>query len=177
MSLPTLFLVGVTHRTAPFGFREKLLLGTEMEATLATELMRLPSLREFAVLNTCNRTEIYGVADAIAASRQVSAAFCALRNVDPIDFDRFGFELSGRETVEHLLQVASGLDSQILGYRMASWPDANQTRNAAGPRWVGRLGIFRCYPKSHGKMMATKLQTFVQVQPVRILSLISGIEM
>ncbi len=115
MSLPTLFLVGVTHRTAPFGFREKLSLGTEMEATLAAELLRLPTLREFAVLNTCNRTEIYGVADHFAVSRQISAAFCALRNVDPAEFDRFGFVLSGREAVEHLLQVASGLDSQILG--------------------------------------------------------------
>jgi glutamyl-tRNA reductase len=115
MSLPTLFLVGVTHRTAPFGFRERLSLGAEMEAALAAELMRCPALREFAVLNTCNRTEIYGVADDVDASHQVSAAFCALRNVDPIDFNRFGFVLSGRETVEHLLQVASGLDSQILG--------------------------------------------------------------
>jgi glutamyl-tRNA reductase len=115
MSLPTLFLVGVTHRTAPFGFREKLSLGAEMEAALAAELMHLPTLREFAVLNTCNRTEIYGVADDVAASRRVSAAFCSLRNVDPTEFDRFGFVLSGREAVEHLLQVASGLDSQILG--------------------------------------------------------------
>jgi glutamyl-tRNA reductase len=115
MSLPTLFLVGVTHRTAPFGFREKLSLGAEMEAALAAELMHLPILREFAVLNTCNRTEIYGVAADVAAARQVSEAFCVLKNVDPAEFDRFGFVLSGREAVEHLLQVASGLDSQILG--------------------------------------------------------------
>jgi glutamyl-tRNA reductase len=115
MSLTTLFLVGVNHRTAPFGFREKLSLGAEMEAALAAELMRLPALREFAVLNTCNRTEIYGVATDVAASHQVSAAFCTLRNVDPAEFDRFGFMFGGREAVEHLLEVASGLDSQILG--------------------------------------------------------------
>jgi len=62
MSLPTLFLVGVTHRTAPFGFREKLALSAELEATLAADLGRLRSVREFAILNTCNRVEIYGVA-------------------------------------------------------------------------------------------------------------------
>lgn len=138
MGFSTLFLVGVTHRTAPFGFREKLALGAEMEATFAAHLMHLPSVREFAVLNTCNRVEIYGVASDPAACRQVSAAFCALRNTDLAEFDRFGFVIHGREVVEHLLSVASGLDSQVLGeteifgqvkraYAVA------QTRHSAGP--------------------------------------------
>jgi glutamyl-tRNA reductase len=115
MSLPTLFLVGVTHRTAPFGFREKLALSAELEATLAADLGRLRSVREFAILNTCNRVEIYGVATDDEAARRVSGAFCSLRNIEPSDFDRFGFVLSGHEAVSHLLTVASGLDSQILG--------------------------------------------------------------
>lgn len=138
MNHPTLFLVGVTHRTAPFGFREKLALGAEREAALAAELARLGTVSEFVILNTCNRVEIYGVARHPAAARQVSAAFCALRGITPGDFEQFGFVLEERETVSHLLHVASGLDSQILGeteifgqvkraYAVA------QTRHSAGP--------------------------------------------
>jgi glutamyl-tRNA reductase len=138
MSPSTLFLVGVTHRTAPFGFREKLALGTEREAALAAELARLGTISEFVILNTCNRVEIYGVAQHPAAARQASAAFCALRGINLEDFERFGFVLEQRAAVSHLLHVASGLDSQILGeteifgqvkraYAVA------QTRHSAGP--------------------------------------------
>ena len=115
MNVPTLFLVGATHRTAPFGFREKLALGTEAEAGFARELAGLRALREFAVLNTCNRVEIYGVATEESVPDQVAAAFCARQHVDAGDFGRFGFVAHGREAVEHLLNVASGFDSQILG--------------------------------------------------------------
>ena len=82
MNTPALFLVGATHRTAPFGFREKLALGTEAEAGIAWELAGLRSLREFMVLNTCNRVEIYGVATEEGAADQVAAAFCARQHVD-----------------------------------------------------------------------------------------------
>jgi len=138
MSHPSLFLVGVTHRTASFGFREKLSLGSEMEAALAAELTRLRSVGEFAVLNTCNRVEIYGVALESHACRQASAAFCSLRHVDPADFARFGFVLQGREVVDHLLQVAAGLDSQILGEteifgQVKKAYATAQTRHSTGP--------------------------------------------
>ena len=115
MNIPTLFLVGATHRTASFGFREKLALGQEAEAGLAQELAGLRSLREFVILNTCNRVEIYGVATHEGVPDQVAAAFCARQHVNPAEFVRFGFAWKDRDMVQHLLEVASGLDSQILG--------------------------------------------------------------
>jgi len=138
MNTPALFLVGATHRTASFGFREKLALGTEAEAGIAWELAGLRSLREFVVLNTCNRVEIYGVATEEGAADQVAAAFCARQHVDPGEFSRFGFSAHGREAVEHLLDVASGLDSQILGeteiFGQVKRAYANaQTRGSVGP--------------------------------------------
>ena len=115
MNTPSLFLVGATHRTAPFGFREKLALGTEAEAGLAQELAGLRSLREFVILNTCNRVEIYGVAANENVPDQVAGAFCARQHVKSSEFGRFGFVCKDRDAVQHLLEVASGLDSQILG--------------------------------------------------------------
>jgi glutamyl-tRNA reductase len=115
MNTPTLFLVGATHRTAPFGFREKLALGQEAEAGLAQELSALGALREFVILNTCNRVEIYGLAEQEGIADQVAAAFCSRQHVNPAEFGRFGFTLRDRDMVQHLMDVASGLDSQILG--------------------------------------------------------------
>jgi glutamyl-tRNA reductase len=135
---PTLFLVGATHRTAPFGFREKLALGPEGEAALAAELRLIPSLGEFVILNTCNRVEIYGVALAPQTASAVPASFCALRHVEPAEFARFGFTLVGRAAVEHLLTVSAGLDSQILGEteifgQVKRAYAAAQTRGSVGP--------------------------------------------
>jgi glutamyl-tRNA reductase len=115
MTTPSLFLVGATHRTAPFGFREKLALGPEAEAGFSRELAGLRDLGEFVVLNTCNRVEIYGVAAHESVPDQVAGAFCSRQHVDPSEFGKFGFARQGRDAVQHLLEVASGLDSQIMG--------------------------------------------------------------
>jgi glutamyl-tRNA reductase len=115
MSEPTLFLVGASHRTAPLEFREKVALGPEAEEAFARDLAGMHSIREFAVLNTCNRVEIYGVATEECAPDEVAAAFCARQRVDAREFSRFGFVAHGRDAIRHLLEVASGLDSQILG--------------------------------------------------------------
>ena len=90
-------------------------MGTEAEAALAISLKRIAGLREFVILNTCNRVEIYAVGARNAAMRDVVATFCRQRGVPQPDFERFGFVQQDREVVEHLCQVASGLDSQILG--------------------------------------------------------------
>ena len=138
MKTPTLFLVGATHRTAPFGFREKLALSAESEAGFAQELAGMRSLREFAILNTCNRVEIYGVAEEEAVADQVAGAFCARQHVDSLEFGRFGFMAHGKDAVEHLLSVASGLDSQMLGEteifgQVKRAYATAQTRGSAGP--------------------------------------------
>ena len=138
MNTPTLFLVGATHRTAPFGFREKLALSAEAEAGFASELGGLRSLREFVILNTCNRVEIYGLAADDLTADQVAGAFCARQHVDAAEFSRLGFSIQGLDAVQHLLEVASGLDSQMLGETEIFGQTKRalataQTRGSAGP--------------------------------------------
>jgi glutamyl-tRNA reductase len=115
MSAHGLFILGATHHTAPLAIREKLALATADEAGLGVELGRLRDLREFAMLNTCNRVEFYGVAADAGTAERVQAAFCARQHFDPAEFEKFRLNLRGREAVQHLLEVAAGLDSQMLG--------------------------------------------------------------
>jgi len=115
MNTPALFLVGASHSTAPIKLRERLALGPEAEAGFALQLAAMRCVREFAVLNTCNRVEIYGVATEEGALGEVIEAFCARQQVEPWQFGRFGFVARGLDVVQHLFEVASGLDSQMLG--------------------------------------------------------------
>src|SRR5580658_5462886 len=112
MSAPSLFVIGATHHNAPLEVRERLVLGSE--AAIRADLASVPGLRELAVLNTCNRVEFYGVASDGAADL-VQAAYCARQRFDPAEFRRIRISLTGREAALHLFEVASGLDSQMLG--------------------------------------------------------------
>ncbi|MEO7412267.1 MAG: glutamyl-tRNA reductase [Opitutaceae bacterium] len=115
MSDEKLFVLGATHHTAPLAVREKLTLGESAAAALHAELAALPDLREFTMLSTCNRVEFYGVATSPEAVSQVQARFCARQQFDSAEFEKIRLSLRGRDTIRHLLEVAAGLDSQMLG--------------------------------------------------------------
>lgn len=112
---PTLFLLGASHHTAPLELREKLALTGEKLEAFRADLQALAGLQEYAVLNTCNRVEIYGVAADPAAVARLEASFCARHQMDPDAFARIRLQLLDRPVVQHLLEVAAGIDSQVVG--------------------------------------------------------------
>ena len=113
MSGPCLFLIGATHHNAPVEVREKL--AVDSEAALRQDLSTVTGLREIAVLNTCNRVEFYGVCSDEAAVESVQAVYCARQKFDVGQFEKIRIRLTGKEAALHLFEVASGLDSQLLG--------------------------------------------------------------
>jgi glutamyl-tRNA reductase len=113
MSEPCLFVVGATHQNAPLEIRERLALSSV--GAIRGDLAGVEGLREFAVLSTCNRVEFYGVGADGAAADSVQAAYCARQQFDVADFERIRIRLTGRDAALHLFEVASGLDSQLLG--------------------------------------------------------------
>jgi glutamyl-tRNA reductase len=115
MSADGLFLIGATHRRVPLEVREKLSLNTEAAAALQAEFAAIPGLKEFAILNTCNRVEFYGVAASSDAAARVTSAFCDRQKFDRVEFEKFRLNLRGRDVVQHLVEVSAGLDSQMVG--------------------------------------------------------------
>ena len=115
MSSPVLFVIGATHHRVPLAVREKLALSADNARALQDEFAAIPGLKEFAVLNTCNRIEFYGVASDADAAARISSAFCARQQFDLGEFTKIRLDLHGRDAVQHLLEVSSGLDSQIVG--------------------------------------------------------------
>ena len=59
--------------------------------------------------------EIYGAADRSDAAAEAASAFFQRRGVDPSEWQRYGFRMEDREALRHLLEVAAGIDSQMLG--------------------------------------------------------------
>ena len=137
MSQPGFFLLGANHHRAPLAVREKLALDEIAVAALHLELSAA-GVRELAVLNTCNRVEFYGVADSAEHVAYVEAAFCARQRFSVGEFAEFRLSLAGIDAIQHLLEVAAGLDSQMLGEteifgQVKAAYAAAQARGATGP--------------------------------------------
>ena len=111
----TLFVVGASHHTTPLEWREKLALGPDKLPAFAHELSPLPGLPEFAILNTCNRIEFYGVAKTGSTIDALTARFCAVQGIAPNEFATVRSVATGAEAIRHLVKVSAGLESQLIG--------------------------------------------------------------
>ena len=111
---PLLFHLGASHHTAPLALREKLALPPARAEALHARLAsaRLP---EFALLNTCNRVEFYGVAGSEEDLSALASAFCEVTGLSASDFSAVRAHTTGAEAIRHLTAVAAGLESQLLG--------------------------------------------------------------
>jgi glutamyl-tRNA reductase len=110
----TLLAVGLNHKTAPVDIRERLAFGPDILAGALRSLAEDPALSEGAILSTCNRTEIYCV---ICGTRQETVGdwLGRFHGVEAARIAPYLYTHVDREAVTHLLEVASGLDSMVLG--------------------------------------------------------------
>ncbi len=106
---------GASHHTAPIDIREKFSIAPDEFGHAYRLLRNVPGISEVALISTCNRTEIYGVAEGETGVRSLSETFCQLREIGGDGFRQYGFELRDRQAVRHLFAVASGLDSLVVG--------------------------------------------------------------
>ncbi|MFW6218270.1 MAG: glutamyl-tRNA reductase [Verrucomicrobiota bacterium] len=72
-------------------------------------------MRECLVLNTCNRIEIYGLAEGPVDEDRIRAELCAHHGIERRLFDAHSFCYTNLDTLQHALEVAAGLQSQMVG--------------------------------------------------------------
>ncbi|HMB52597.1 MAG TPA: glutamyl-tRNA reductase [Thermoanaerobaculia bacterium] len=115
---PPLLLVGTDHRSAPLALREKVAYDEDGVEELLVHLLAREEVGEAVVLSTCNRTEIYAVphddGDGESLYRTVlDQTF--LTRAPEIEREGRLYVLRDDEAARHLLAVASGLESMVLG--------------------------------------------------------------
>ena len=109
-------VIGLNHRTAPLEVLERT---TVAEADLPKALLDLcsrPHLSEAVLLSTCNRTEVYAVAERFHGGYQDVRDFLSgLAVLPPEDIHDHLYVHYDDSAVGHLFSVAAGLDSAVLG--------------------------------------------------------------
>ena len=111
----TLFAFGINHKTAPLEIRERVTFGPEDLGGALRDLAHNNSVREAVILSTCNRTELYCGLDGSNGTRVALDWFKAYHHLSDDDFRPYLYAHQTQGTVRHVLRVASGLDSMVLG--------------------------------------------------------------
>jgi len=110
----TLITLGINHKTAPVAVREKVAFAPD---TLPAQLRQANShlgIGEIAILSTCNRTELYFTAEHTDPA-PILGWLQQIHDVELEQLQSCHYTLAEEQAVQHIMRVASGLDSLILG--------------------------------------------------------------
>ncbi|HEX9940987.1 MAG TPA: glutamyl-tRNA reductase [Thermoanaerobaculia bacterium] len=112
---PALLLVGTDFRCSPLELREKVSYGKEETEEMLVHLLARPEVAEAFLLSTCNRTEIYLQPRDEEGAYHAALGVVFLRRVPELERPGRLYVKRNGEAARHLLGVASGLESMVLG--------------------------------------------------------------
>ena len=109
--------VGINHKTAPVAVREKISFNPDKLTTALKEMLTAVKCREVAILSTCNRTELYLVQEGDVTLTQESLVqwLESYHNVPASVILPSLYWHQDQQAVNHMMRVACGLDSLVLG--------------------------------------------------------------
>ncbi len=111
MDISGFFVVGINYKKTDAAIRGQFAIGNEQYEKIL-DLAPSFNVTELFVLSTCNRTEIYGIAD---NSAHLASLLCTQASGELGAFLEMAYIRKGVAAVTHLFEVGAGLDSQILG--------------------------------------------------------------
>jgi len=129
-----LLAVGLSHRTAPVDVRERVDFARQGLGSALAALAGEGIGSEAVVLATCNRAEVYLVADSESAEESMARFISAYHEVEYASIAGHLYRHKGADVARHLFRVAAGLDSlvvgepQILGQVKAAYSVAHEGR-------------------------------------------------
>ena len=164
----SLLTVGLNHNTAALSIREAVAFPADQFASALDDFLRLPQIREGAILSTCNRTELYAIIDDGLTTDDdagLRAWLAAQRGLDLATLQDCFYIHRGREVVRHSLCVAAGLDSMILGEPQILGQMKDAYRTAQAVRGTGTL-LTRLFEHSFTVAKSVRSQTEIGASPV-----------
>lgn len=128
--------LALTYKTAPLAIREQVSLNEVAAKRLLNFLRDFTSATDVLVVSTCNRTEIYYSAEK-DLSEEIFKGLALIKNLEE-GFQSYFAKFEGKAAIQHLFEVAIGLDAQVVGDLQISGQVKNAYQwtadeNMAGP--------------------------------------------
>lgn len=112
----SILVIGVNHRSGPLSLLERVTISPDRLSKAIAGIALRDNIREAVVLSTCNRTEIYVVAELFhGAYGDVRDFLCELGDLTVDELTPHLYSQHDDAAVTHLFEVAAGLDSAVLG--------------------------------------------------------------
>ena len=157
--------LGLNHTTAPLELRERAVVDDAGMPSALRSLSRCPGVSEAAILSTCNRTDLYcGIG---AGEDAPTRWFGEFLGIDRRDLDGHLYVHREDAAVRHLMRVASGLDSMVLGEPQI----LGQLKQAYGTaRRAGSLGVVleKLFQRSFSVAKRVRTDTDIGASPVSV---------
>ena len=108
-------VLSVNHHLATVSIREKVAFAQNELAPAISSLLSIPGIKACVVFSTCNRSEICVTCDVVNI-REILAEFLATTHgIEHSLLLQYVSFFEGKEAIQHICSVASGLDSLVLG--------------------------------------------------------------
>lgn len=162
----SIFVLGINHKTAPVTLREKVYFETEKLSLYLQDIIQSGHAHEAVLLSTCNRSELICDTDDLCA---VQDWLHKQTNCPRADLDAALYIYRDEEAVAHIMRVACGLDSMVLGEPqiLGQLKDAFSEGCAAGS--VGAL-FHRLFQQIFATAKEIRTTTAVGACPVSVAS-------
>lgn len=161
-----LLALGINHKTASLELREKVAFNPETLAEALREAVRDAAVPEIAILSTCNRTEFYCNAPGVSAE-SLLAWLGRYHKVSLTELGQCIYQYEEVEAVRHMMRVAAGLDSMILGEPQI----LGQMKDAyAQAAQAGTLGaeLERLFQTTFSAAKQVRTETAIGANPVSV---------
>lgn len=161
-----LLALGINHKTASLDLREKVAFTPERLIEALREAVREAGVSELAILSTCNRTEFYGH----LPEQSGDALLAWLGRHHHIALSEIAasiYQYENEEAVRHMMRVASGLDSMVLGEPQILGQMKTAYSQAAE---AGTLGpeLERLFQTTFAAAKQVRTETTIGVNPVSV---------
>ncbi len=172
-----LSVIGINHKTAPVELREQLSFSSSTVCAFLTENKQIPALtptpesRESVVVSTCNRLEYYTLAKNVPAStRAVIKLMSQLSGLPIPAFESHLYRHQDDAVINHLMHVAAGLDSMVLGESQILGQLVQAYQSAQTHQTVGPI-LSRLFEKAIHTGKRARTETDISLNPASISSI------
>ncbi len=166
-----LYCIGLNHKTAPVNIRERLAFGPDIIVAALRALSQQNFISETVIISTCNRTEIICIVnDQITTDKikkQLIQWLSHFHSLDEKELTPYLYQHVNEKMVEHLLSVASGLDSLILGEPQILGQVKKSYKTALDAKFTGKL-LDRLFQHTFSVAKQVRTDTAIGHNPISI---------
>ncbi len=144
----SIVVLGLNHKSAPVDIRERLAFSAPEVTTALHRLKEMDHQAEFVLLSTCNRVELYyaGEQESGQIAGRLVAFLSGFHDIEPGQFKPCLYFHENEEAVRHLLMVAAGLDSMVVGEAQILGQVKDSYKLACAAKSTGKIlnRLFHC---------------------------------